>query len=116
MSPEIKYIGMDVHKEATVIAVVSGSGKLVMESILETKASSVLQFVQGLPGELHVGLDLGNRSSWYRVLDEAGEVVGEQKMGTIPKATKEVFATMPRSRIGLETGMHSPWVSRRMHP
>jgi len=33
-----KYIGMDVHKEATTIAVLDPSGKLVMESIVETKA------------------------------------------------------------------------------
>jgi hypothetical protein len=46
------------------------------------------------------------------VLDEAGEVVLEQKVGTTPKAMKEVFGGMPRSRIALETGMHSPWVSR----
>jgi ABC-type molybdenum transport system ATPase subunit/photorepair protein PhrA len=37
MSCDIKYIGMDVHKEATVIAVLNGSGKLVMESIVETE-------------------------------------------------------------------------------
>src|ERR1039458_4958869 len=41
MSHEVKYIGMDVHKEAIVIAVLNGSGKLVMETILETKASSI---------------------------------------------------------------------------
>ena len=29
MSRDIKYIGMDVHKEATVIAVLNGSGKVV---------------------------------------------------------------------------------------
>jgi hypothetical protein len=54
MSRYIKYIGMDVHKEATVIAVLNGSGKLGMESIVETKASSILQFIHGLRGELHV--------------------------------------------------------------
>jgi len=54
MSRDIKYIGMDVHKEAVVIAVLSSSGKLVMESIVETKASSILQFIHGLRGELHV--------------------------------------------------------------
>jgi hypothetical protein len=47
----IKYIGLDVHKDAIVIAVLSGAGKLVMESVIETKASTVLQFVQGLRGE-----------------------------------------------------------------
>jgi len=38
MSREIKYIGMNVHKEAIVIAVLNDGGKLVMESIVETKA------------------------------------------------------------------------------
>jgi hypothetical protein len=45
MSRDIMYIGMDVHKEAVVIAVLSSSGKLVMESIVETKATSILQFI-----------------------------------------------------------------------
>ena len=62
--------------------------------------------------KLTIGLDLGDRSSWYCVLDGAGEVLLEQKLGTTPKAMKEVFGGMPRSRIALETGMHSPWVSR----
>ena len=62
--------------------------------------------------KLTIGLDLGDRSSWYCVLNEAGEVISEQKLGTTPKAMREVFAAMPRSRIALETGMHSPWVSR----
>src|SRR5216684_3100994 len=62
--------------------------------------------------KLTIGLDLGDRSSWYCVLDERGEVVLEQKLGTTPKAMREVFRSMPRCRIALETGMHSPWVSR----
>src|SRR5260370_27168807 len=62
--------------------------------------------------KLTIGLDLGDRTSWYCVLDEAGEVLLEQRLGTTPKAMKEVFGVMPRSRIALETGMHSPWVSR----
>ena len=51
---DIKYIGMDIHKEAIVIAVVNGDGKMVMESIIETKASTILQYFHGLRGELHV--------------------------------------------------------------
>src|ERR1700693_3974012 len=62
--------------------------------------------------KLTVGLDLGDRSSWYCVLDEAGAIVLEQKLGMTPKAMKEVFGGMACSRIALETGMHSPWVSR----
>jgi transposase len=62
--------------------------------------------------KLTIGLDLGDRSSWYCVLDERGEVLLEQKLGTTPKAMKEVFEGIPRSRMALETGTHSPWVSR----
>ena len=62
--------------------------------------------------KLTVGLDLGDRSSWYCVLDETGQTVLEQKLSTTPKAMQEAFGGMPRSRIALETGMHSPWISR----
>jgi len=41
--------------------------------------------------KLTIGLDLGDRSTWYCVLDEAGEVLLEQKLGTTPKAMKEGF-------------------------
>jgi len=67
---------------------------------------------KNLQEKLTIGLDLGDRSSWYCVLDERGEVVSEQKVSTTPKAMREAFATMPRSRMALETGTHSPWVSR----
>src|SRR5258708_1262788 len=64
MSHEVKYIGMDVHKEAIVIAVLDEGGKQVMESIIETKASSILQFVHGLRGELHVTWEEGTWAAW----------------------------------------------------
>src|ERR1700756_218672 len=64
MSRDLKYIGMDVHKEAVVIAVLNSSGKLVMESIVETKASSILQFIHGLRGELHVTWEQGSWAAW----------------------------------------------------
>jgi transposase len=62
--------------------------------------------------KLTIGLDLGDRSSWYCLLDEVGEVLQEQKLSTTPKAMREGFGNIPRCRIALETGMHSPWVSR----
>ena len=46
----IKYIGLDIHKDAIVIAVLNDAGKLVMESIIETKASTILQFIPGAAG------------------------------------------------------------------
>ncbi|MFZ0333310.1 MAG: IS110 family transposase [Candidatus Acidiferrales bacterium] len=62
--------------------------------------------------QLTIGLDLGDRCSSYCVLDEAGEIVLEQKLPTTPEAMKKIFGGMPRSRVAMETGTHSPWVSR----
>src|SRR5689334_10075484 len=62
--------------------------------------------------KLTIGLDLGDRNSWYCVLDEAGQIEVEQRVRTHAKALREVFGVMPPSRIALETGTHSPWISR----
>jgi hypothetical protein len=55
---------MDVYKEAIVIAVLNGSGKLATESIVETKAGSILQFIHGLRGELHLTLEKVSWAAW----------------------------------------------------
>ena len=62
--------------------------------------------------KLTIGLDLGDRNSWYCVVDEAGQIQLEQRVRTTAKALQEVFGAMPRSRIALEIGTHSPWISR----
>jgi hypothetical protein len=48
-----------------------------------------------------VGLDLGDRWSWYCVLDEHGELVFERKVSTTPKALREVSGagTTPRALL-----------------
>jgi transposase len=75
-----------------------------------TVASSRKQIVQGR--KLTIGLDLGDRWSFYCVVDEAGQVILEQKLPTTSEALKQTFGKIPRSLIALETGTHSPWVSR----
>jgi hypothetical protein len=40
---DAKYIGLDVHQATISAAVLDSTGKLVMESILETKAATILQ-------------------------------------------------------------------------
>src|SRR3569832_35993 len=62
--------------------------------------------------KLTIGLDLGDRCSYYCILDEAGRILVEQRVATTPKALPAVFGAVARSRIALETGIHSPWVSR----
>ena len=59
-----------------------------------------------------IGLDLGDKSSRYCVLNEEGEVVLERSVGSTKKAMTQVFGGMPRCRIAMEVGTHSPWLSR----
>jgi transposase len=59
-----KYIGMDVHKESISIAVMNGAGKIVMECVIETKASMILQFIDGLRGDLLVTFEEGTCAAW----------------------------------------------------
>jgi hypothetical protein len=51
-----KYVGMDVHQATISVAVLDSVGKVVIESILETKASTMIEFLQGLRGSLAVKL------------------------------------------------------------
>ena len=74
------------------------------------KNSTVQAFKSEMSKEqkLTIGLDLGDRWSFYCVLDEAGQVLLEQKLPTTPEAMKQTFGKIPRSLIALETGTHSP--------
>src|SRR5215510_14693773 len=59
-----KYIGMDVHKESISIAIRNSAGKVVMESVIETKASMILQFIDGLRGDVQVTFEEGTWAAW----------------------------------------------------
>ena len=59
-----KYIGMDVHKESISIVVLNVAGKVVMECVIETKASMILQFINGLRGDLQVTFEEGTSAAW----------------------------------------------------
>jgi hypothetical protein len=55
---------MDVHTESTSIAVRNSIGKIVMECVIETKASTPLQFLDGLRGDLRVVFEEGTWATW----------------------------------------------------
>jgi transposase len=63
-----KYIGMDVHQATISVAVMDSSGKLIMECILETKAATILEFMQGLRGSLSVTFEEGTSAAWLHDL------------------------------------------------
>src|SRR6202161_3187127 len=62
--------------------------------------------------KLTIGVDLGDRWSFYCVLEEPGKTILEHKVATTPEARKPQFSMIPRSLIALGTGTHSPWASR----
>jgi transposase len=64
--------------------------------------------------KLTVGIDLGDRSSRYCILDEQGDMLSEGSFATTRAGVEKVFESMPRCRIAIETGCHSPWVSRQL--
>jgi transposase len=57
----VKYIGLDVHKESISICVRNSVRKVVMESVIETKASTILQFIDG---DLRVTFEEGTWAAW----------------------------------------------------
>jgi len=59
-----------------------------------------------------IGIDLGDRWSRYCVLDQAGTVIEEDRVRTTPEALTARFGQEAATRIVIEVGAHSPWVSR----
>src|SRR5271167_2292057 len=64
MENDTKYVGMDVHKDAIVSAVLDGSGRLIMESVIATHAATILDFLHGLRGRVEATFEEGSQSSW----------------------------------------------------
>jgi transposase len=59
------------------------------------------------------GLDIGDNYSYLCLIDTgSGEVIEEGRLRTTPEAIRRRFASERPLRIAIETGTHSPWVSR----
>jgi transposase len=94
-----KYIGLDVHKESISIAVLNSAGKVVMECVIETKASTILQFIHGLRGDLHLTFEEGTWAGWlYDLLK--------------PRVT-ELVVCDPRKNAVLKEGSKSDRIDAR---
>src|SRR5262245_5462870 len=58
-----------------------------------------------------IGIDLGDKWSHYCILDGAGEVMEEGRFRTTKESLTKHFADLARTRIALENGAHSIWIS-----
>ena len=59
-----KYIAMDVHQASISVAVRDAAGKLIVESIIETKAATILAFIRGIQGSLWITFEEGTSAAW----------------------------------------------------
>src|SRR5580700_946468 len=99
MTSNKKYIGMDVHKESISIAVMNSTGKFVMECVIETKASMLLQFIAGLRGDVHLTFEEGTWAAWLYDL--------------LKPHVSEVVVCNPRKNALLKDGSKSDRIDAR---
>ncbi len=94
-----KFIGLDVHQATISIAVVDSSGRLLMEAVVETQASTLLAFLQGLRGRLYVTFEEGTWAAWLHDL-------------LTPHVTK-ILVCDPRKNALLKAGNKSDRIDAR---
>ncbi len=61
----VRYIGLDVHRDTISAAVLDSEGKVMMQSVLATRAAAILDFLHGIKGTLHVTFEEGNHSAGF---------------------------------------------------
>jgi transposase len=60
----VRYIGLDVHRDTVSAAVLDREGKLMMQSVLATRAPAILDFLGGIQGTLQVTFEEGTHLAW----------------------------------------------------
>src|SRR5215204_2160891 len=93
------YVGLDVHKASICIAVLNPAGKLVIELVVETGASTILGFLQGLRGRVEVTFEEGTHAAWL--------------YDTLQRAKATVIVCDPRKNRLLQDGNKSDRVDAR---
>jgi transposase len=96
---DAKYIGLDVHQATISAAVLDSTGKVLMESVLETKTATILQFIHGLRGSLHLTFEEGTCAGWLHDLPK-------------PQVTK-VLVCDPRKNALLKSGNKNDRIDAR---
>src|SRR6202049_3661918 len=96
---DAKYIGLDVHQATISAAALDCAGKLVMECVLETKAATIVQFIHGLRGSLHVSFEEGTCAAWLHDL--------------LKPHVAEVLVCDPRKNALLKVGNKSDRIDAR---
>jgi transposase len=109
---DAKYIGLDVHQATSCVVVLDSTGHLVMESIIERKAATILQMIHGLRGSLHMTFEEGTCAAWLHDLLKphvAKVVVCDPRKNALLKAGNKNDRIDARKLADLlRTGLLSP--------
>jgi transposase len=90
---------MDVHRDTISVAVLDEGGRVMMQSVLATRAAAILDFIHGVRGALQVTFEEGTHSAWrYDVL--------------VRRVTKLVVCN-PRKNAVLKSGSKSDAIDAR---
>jgi len=64
--------------------------------------------------EMTIGIDLGDVWSNYCMFNQDGEVVDRGRFRTTAKAIGKWFTDLPPTRVAMEAGVHSIWISEQL--
>ena len=64
MKRTTKYVALDVHQATTVVSVREERGRVIARSILPTEEATILRFLEGMRGAIHVTFEEGNQAQW----------------------------------------------------
>lgn len=68
MKATTKYVGLDIHQEATAATVRNGRGRVIARSILPTEEGALLDFFEGMRGSVYVAFEEGTQAQWLHDL------------------------------------------------
>lgn len=64
MKSSIRYAGMDVHKEITVIVVLDKDGKQLSRFVVKTNSNAIISAIRAIDGTVHLTFEEGIHSAW----------------------------------------------------
>ena len=77
-----RYIGLDVHAQTTVVAVLTDSGKRAEHRVLQTRPADIIAMLKELPKPRRLILEEGNQSEW---LSQVLEPFVDDLVVTVPR-------------------------------
>jgi transposase len=61
---DIKYVAFDVHQATISAAVLNLEGKLLTQTVMQTDATAIRDFLRGLSGVVHLTFEEGTQAQW----------------------------------------------------